>query len=91
MSRLAIIQGHPDSSARRLCHALADAYAEGATAHDVARIEVARLDFPWLRTKEDFENGALPPVLIPAQQAIGAADHLLIVYPLWQGTMPAVL
>jgi putative NADPH-quinone reductase len=52
---------------------------------------VARLEFSWLRTKEEFEKGALPLALAPAQQAIGAADHLLIVYPLWHGTMPAIL
>lgn len=92
MARIAIIQGHPDPAGHHLCHALADAYAEGAAAaHAVTRIEVARLDFPWLRTKAEFETGALPAALAPAQQAIGAADHLLIVYPLWLGTMPAVL
>jgi len=91
MTCIAIIQGHPDPAGHHLCHALADAYAEGAAAHEVRRVDVARLDFPWLRTKEEFEQGALPPALGPAQQAIGAADHLLIVYPLWLGTMPAVL
>lgn len=93
MAHVAIIQGHPDSAGHHLCHALADAYAEGAAAagHEVQRIPVAGLEFPWLRTKEEFEKGALPPPLAPAQQAIGAADHLLIVYPLWHGTMPAIL
>lgn len=28
--RIAIIQGHPDTKAKHVCHALADAYAEGA-------------------------------------------------------------
>ena len=93
MARIAIVQGHPDPAGTHLCRALADAYAEGAAAagHEVQRIEVARLEFPWLRTREEFEKGALPPALAPAQQAIGAADHLLIVYPLWHGTMPAIL
>lgn len=91
MARIAIIQGHPDPAGHHLCHALADAYAEGAALHEVQRIEVARLEFPWLRTKQEFERGALPQALGPAQQAIAAADHLLIVYPLWLGTMPALL
>jgi hypothetical protein len=44
---------------------MADAYAEGATAagHEVRRIEVAKLDFPLLRTQAEFEAGALPPTL----------------------------
>jgi putative NADPH-quinone reductase len=93
MARIAIIQGHPDPAGGHLCHALADAYAEGAQAagHAVTRIDVATLEFPWLRTKEAFESGALPATLVPCQQAIAQADHLLLVYPLWLGTMPALL
>jgi putative NADPH-quinone reductase len=93
MARLAIIQGHPDPAGGHLCHALAEAYEAGARAagHAVTRIDVARLGFPWLQTKAAFETGPLPEALRPAQQAIGAADHLCIVYPLWLGTLPAVL
>jgi putative NADPH-quinone reductase len=54
-------------------------------------VEVATLEFPWLHTKEEFESGQLPPMLAPCQDAIAAADHLLVVYPLWLGTMPSVL
>ncbi len=55
--RLAILQGHPDPAGGHLCHALADAYAAGAVAagHAVARIEVAQLDFPLLRTPRDYQ------------------------------------
>jgi putative NADPH-quinone reductase len=91
--RIVIIQGHPDAAGAHLCHALADAYAGGAAeaGHEVERVEVAALDFPWLRSKEEFDHGPLPPVLAPAQQAIGRADHLVLVFPLWLGDMPAVL
>ena len=53
---------HPDPGGERLCHALADAYAEGAAVagYDVTRIEVAGLDFPILRTQGDFERVYLP-------------------------------
>src|SRR5918995_2622225 len=91
--RIAIIQGHPDPDRSRFCRALADAYAEGAAdaGHQVRRIEVAELDFPLLRTKEDFQSGAAPAAIRQAQEAIGWAEHLLIVYPLWLGSMPALL
>ena len=91
--RLTVVQGHPDPAGNRLCHALADAYALGAAAagHEVMRIEVARLDFPILRTKEEFETGHLPESLVEAQNAIVSAQHLVIVFPLWHGTMPALL
>lgn len=90
---IAIIQGHPDSGDRHLCHALADAYAEGAcdAGLTISRIEVADLDFPLLRRKEDFERANAPPAICEAQDTIRNADHLVIVYPLWHGTMPALL
>jgi putative NADPH-quinone reductase len=93
MARLAIVQGHPDPAGGHFCHALADAYNQGAeqAGHTVTRIDVAALEFPWLHTKEEFETGPLPDMLRPAQEAIGGADHLCIVYPLWHGMLPAIL
>ena len=90
---IAIIQGHPDSSTRHFCHALADEYAKGAEdgGHDVMRIEVASLEFPLLRTKEEFEKGRPPEAIMRAQEAVAWADHLVIIYPLWLGSMPALL
>ena len=93
IKRIAIIQGHPDATARHFCHALADEYAKGAEdgGHDVMRIEVAALDFPLLRTKQDFEQGRPPEAIKRAQDAVAWADHLVIIYPLWLGSMPALL
>lgn len=92
-ARVVVIQGHPDPDRRHYAHALADAYADGArsTGHEVRCIAVAALDFPLLRSKADFDNGELPPALGPAQAAIAWADHLVIIYPLWLGTLPALL
>lgn len=91
--RIAIIQGHPDSSTRHFCHALADEYAKGAEdgGHDVMRLEVASLEFQLLRTKEEFEKGRPPEAITRAQEAVAWADHLVIIYPLWLGSMPALL
>jgi len=90
---IAIIQGHPDSAVRHFCHALADEYAKGAEdgGHDVRRIEVATLDFPLLRTKWDFEKGRPPEAIKQVQDIVAWADHLVIIYPLWLGSMPALL
>ena len=89
--RLAIIQGHPDPAGNRLCHALADADGASLANHEASRIEIAKIDFPLLRTQQDFETGALPETLVPARDALVAAQHVLIVFPLWHGTMPALL
>lgn len=90
--RILIIQGHPDPDGKRFGNALAASYAEGAREgeHEVRLIEVAKLDFPILRTKEDFERGAPPESIREAQNAITWADHLVIFFPLWLGTMPAL-
>lgn len=90
---IVIIQGHPDAQIRHYGHALADEYAKGAQdgGHEVQRIEVAHLDFPLLRTKEDFEKGVPPDAIRQAQEMIKWANHLVVIYPLWLGSMPALL
>jgi putative NADPH-quinone reductase len=91
--RVLIIQGHPDRCAWHFCHALADAYAEGARSagHAVEWIDIGMLDFAFLRSQEEWQHATLPPALAEAQAAIKRADHLVIVYPLWLGGMPAAL
>ncbi len=91
--KIVIIQVHPDPGGWHLCRGLADAYASGAEAagHAVRRIEIASLNFPILRTQEDFESGHIPPGLDAAAADIAWADHLVIVFPLWLGTQPALL
>lgn len=55
------------------------------------RIEIAEVDFPFLRTQKEFENGPLPTSLEAAKEAVLFADHIVIVFPLWLGTMPAIV
>ena len=92
-TRITIIQGHPDPQTGHFGHALADEYAKGCEdgGREVRRIDVARLEFPLLRTKEEFEKGAPPQSIAQAQEAVKWADHLVILYPLWLGSMPALL
>ena len=82
--RIAIIQGHPDPAGHHLLHALADAYAEGAgeAGHEMRRIEVAKLDFPLLRTQPEFETGELPPALAQPREDLRWAEHWVFLFPL---------
>lgn len=91
--KIVIVQGHPDADPNRLCRALADAYAQGAAAagHEVSRVDLAAIDFPLLKTQGEFTGGEMPAELKPAWEAILAANHIVIVFPLWLGTMPALL
>jgi len=92
-SRILIIQGHPDPAGQHFCHALADSYGGAATAaaHEVRRLDVARLDFPLLRSKRDWDTGELAPAVAQAQKDIAWAEHLVLIFPLWLGDMPALL
>lgn len=91
--RIAIVVGHPDPSGNRFGRVLADAYATGAeeAGHAIKSIDVARLDFELLRSKEDWENAMPSAPIRQAQSTVDWAEHLVIIYPLWLGAMPAVL
>lgn len=91
--RILILQGHPDALAPHFCHALAQAYREGAeeAGHSVRVVDVAALDFPLLRTQAEWEHGELPASLLPAQQDIAWCEHMVFFFPLWLGDMPALL
>lgn len=91
--KILILNGHPDAASRGLCHALAEAYADGARSagHQVRRVDVAALDFGFVHSQAEFEKGKAPAAIADVQHDIKWADHLLIVFPLWLGDMPAVL
>ncbi|MFC7050846.1 NAD(P)H-dependent oxidoreductase [Emcibacter nanhaiensis] len=86
-----IIDGHPDL-ADHLCHALAEAYGEGARdgGHDVRTLKVSTLDFPILQSMEDYYHGAPCPAIHTAQKDIDWADHIVLIFPLWLGGLPAL-
>lgn len=90
---IVIIDGHPDVREGRFLRAIADAYERGARAagHEVTRIAVGALDFPRLRTAEDFQKGPPPAAILECQRTVVWANHMVILYPLWLGSMPAVL
>ena len=87
-----IIDGHPDVARERLVHALADQYASAAeaTGHTVRVVKLAELEFPWLRSAKEFA-GSPPPMIVEQQKRLLWADHLVVFYPLWLGSMPALL
>ena len=91
--RILLIQGHPDASKPHLCHALADAYAEGARSggFELRTIDVARLDFDILRSPYEWQHGSLPANLKTVQDDLMWAEHIVFFFPLWLGDMPALL
>jgi putative NADPH-quinone reductase len=91
--RILILNGHADHRPERLCSGLCDAYTTAAAGagHQVRRLDVAALDFPLIRTAQDFIDGPPPPDIAAAQATMGWAEHLVIVHPLWLGGPPALL
>jgi putative NADPH-quinone reductase len=91
--RIALVQGHPDPAGGHFGHALAAAYASAAAeaGHEVRTIEVARLDFGLLRNVAQWQAEPPPAPIVDAQQTLKWAEHLVILFPLWLGDMPAIL
>jgi NAD(P)H dehydrogenase (quinone) len=91
--RILIILGHPAHARQSFCEALAVAYQEGAqeAGHEVQLVRVARLRFdPVLH--EGYQGNQPPePDIADAQEKVRRAEHLVIVYPMWEYMIPALL
>ena len=92
-ARVLILDGHPDPQNGRFVHALAASYEEGARAagHEVKLVRIAALDFALLRSNESFLHEPAPASVATAQGDIKWCSHLVVLYPLWLGSMPALL
>jgi putative NADPH-quinone reductase len=89
--KILVILAHPARAS--LCGALAEAYGAGARE---AGAKVRELSLTTLRfdpvLPPNGEGGApLEPDLVQAQQDILWAEHLVFVYPILWGTIPALL
>lgn len=91
--RILVLVGHPDPAPGRLVRALAAAYADGARSagHEVETIDLAGFDVPLLRSSQEWQDAPVPPALAPVQDALMRCQHLVILFPLWMGDMPAML
>jgi putative NADPH-quinone reductase len=91
VARIAIIVGH----ARRdtYCEALGGAYKRGAESggHVAEMFVLSKMSFDPILHEGFSKPQALEPDLQAAQDAIGRADHLVLVFPLWMGSLPAIL
>lgn len=91
MKKILVINGHPNDES--LNAQLATKYSEGAlqAGHDVKVVHLSHLKFDPILHKGYQKIQELEPDLIQAQKDILWAEHIVFVYPMWWGTVPALL
>jgi NAD(P)H dehydrogenase (quinone) len=91
MKKILIINGHPDKESFNF--ALANAYKKGAieSGAEVKEINICDLIFNPNLQYAYRQRTELEPDLMDAQGKITWADHLVWIYPVWWGSMPAIL
>lgn len=91
MKKILIINGHPDKESFN--YALANAYKKGAIAAgaNVQEINIRELEFNPNLQFGYRKRTELEPNLLEAQEKIKWAEHLVLVYPVWWGSIPAIM
>ncbi len=89
--RILVILGHPSDDS--FCGALMQQYVAGALESnaEVKVLKLGELKFDPVFVGYKSSSATLEPDLIKAQQLITWAEHLVFVYPIWWGAMPALL
>ena len=89
--KILVILGNPDHLS--LSGKIADAYCESAAAagYPVDRVNLSDLRFDPVLRKGYKEIQPLEPDLLSMQEKMRWADHIVIIYPNWWCTMPALL
>ncbi|WP_165675286.1 NAD(P)H-dependent oxidoreductase [Metapseudomonas otitidis] len=89
--RILMILGSPKDNS--LCGALGDAYAQGARGegHVVRVLKLSEMAFDPVLHQGYDQSQPLEPDLLEAQRQIHWAQHLVFVYPVWWGGVPALL
>ena len=91
LRKILIINGHPDK--KSFCYALANSYKKGADTNgkECRLVHLIDLNFNPILSYGYRVVSALEPDLLLMQQNILEADHLVMIYPNWWGTYPALL
>lgn len=90
-NKIVIINGHPDKESYNF--ALAQAYKSGAekSGAEIREIVISNLKFNPNLQFGYRKRTELEPDLIAAQETLKWADHIVWIYPVWWGSVPAIL
>ena len=88
---IVVIVGNPDSNS--YCSSLAESYVKAATekGHDVKLFKLGDANFDPILHYGHKQPQELEPDLVAIREAILWASHLVFVYPIWWGSIPALL
>lgn len=91
MKKILIIQGHPDKESYN--QALFERYKSVLVKQS---IEIETLELWKMNFDPNLHHGyrkrtELEPDLVEAQEKLKRADHIVLIFPLWWGSMPALL
>ena len=91
MTKIAIVVGNPMRDS--YSEALGQAYLRGAESggHEAKLFLLACMNFDAILREGYRREQPLEPDLVAARQALKASDHLVFVFPLWCGDMPAIM
>jgi NAD(P)H dehydrogenase (quinone) len=91
MKKILIINGHPDKESFN--YALSEAYKIGAkkSTAEIQEINIRELNFNPNLQFGYRKRTELEPDLLEAQEKLKWADHLVLVYPIWWGSVPAIM
>ena len=91
MKKILVILGHPDSESFN--QAMFSNYVNNLerTKVEVKTIEIGALNFDPNLKFGYRKRTELEPDLIESQKKIKWADHLVFIFPLWWGSMPAIM
>ncbi len=91
MKNILVINGHPDKESYNF--ALTDAYVQGAKKSNasIKVIHINDLDFNPNLQFGYRKRTELEPDLLDAQEKLKWADHIVWIYPVWWGSVPAIM
>jgi NAD(P)H dehydrogenase (quinone) len=91
MANIAIVVGHPQRDT--YCEVLGNAYQRGAESggHKAKLFLLAHMNFDAILREGYRREQVLEPNLAATRDAIQACDHVVFVFPLYLGDIPAIM
>ncbi len=91
MAKITVVVGNAQQDS--FCESLGEAYKRGAEGggHTVSLFVLSRMSFDPILHEGYRKEQPLEADLRAAYDALAACDHLVMIFPLWCGDMPAIM